>query len=97
VAATDHALAELLAADLSGRDLVALLIDGLRAAEHTCVVALGITIRDQGATRSSGRPDRERHVVGDLLVSPRDRGLDTARPLLVVLGGAKRCAVRSPT
>jgi putative transposase len=43
VAATEHALAELLAADLSGLDLVALLIDGVKVAEHCCVVALGIT------------------------------------------------------
>jgi len=44
VAATEHALADLLAADLSGLDLVALLVDGVHVAEHTCVVALGITI-----------------------------------------------------
>jgi len=44
VAATEHALAELLAADLTGLDLVAFLVDGIRVAEHTCVVALGITI-----------------------------------------------------
>jgi hypothetical protein len=44
VAATEHALAELLAQDLSGLDLVALLVDGIRVAEHTCVVALSIAI-----------------------------------------------------
>jgi putative transposase len=44
VAATEHALAELLAQDLSGLDLVALLVDGIRVADHTCVVALGITL-----------------------------------------------------
>jgi putative transposase len=44
VAATEQALAELLAEDLSGLDLVALLVDGIRVAEHTCVVALEITI-----------------------------------------------------
>jgi hypothetical protein len=37
-------LAELLAGDLSGLDLVALMVDGIRVAEHCCVVALGITI-----------------------------------------------------
>jgi hypothetical protein len=68
VAATEHALAELLAADLSGLDLVALLIDGIRVAEHTCVVALGITLDGtkvplalaEGATENAT-------VVGDLL------------------------------
>jgi putative transposase len=44
VARTEHALAELLAADLTGLDLVALLVDGIRVAEHTCVVAVGITL-----------------------------------------------------
>jgi putative transposase len=43
VARTEHALAELLAQNLTGLDLVALLVDGIRVAEHTCVVALGIT------------------------------------------------------
>jgi putative transposase len=44
VARTEHALAELLAQDLSGLDLIALMVDGIRVAEHTCVVALGITL-----------------------------------------------------
>jgi hypothetical protein len=44
VARTEHALAELLAQELTGLDLVALLVDGIRVAEHTCVVALGITL-----------------------------------------------------
>jgi putative transposase len=44
VARTEHALAELLASDLSGLDLIALLVDGVHVAEHTCVVALGITL-----------------------------------------------------
>jgi hypothetical protein len=44
VAATERALAELLAADLSGLDLVALMVDGVRVAERCCVVALGITL-----------------------------------------------------
>jgi putative transposase len=44
VARTEHALAELLAQDLSALDLVALLVDGIGVAEHTCVVALDATI-----------------------------------------------------
>jgi putative transposase len=90
VAATEHALAELLAQDLSGLDLVALMVDGIRVAEHTCVVALGITIDGtkvplalaEGATENAT-------VVRDLLGSLRDRGLDTTRPILVVIDGAK--------
>jgi hypothetical protein len=49
VARTEHALAELLAQDLSGLDLVALLVDGIRVAEHTCVVGLGITLDGTGS------------------------------------------------
>jgi putative transposase len=97
VAATEHALADLLVRDLTGLDLVALLVDGVRVAEHCCVVALGITIDGtkiplalaEGATENAT-------VVTDLLANLRDRGLDTTRPLLVVIDGAKalRRAVR---
>jgi putative transposase len=90
VAATEHALAELLAADLTGLDLVALLVDGIRVADHCCVVALGITIDGtkvplglaEGATENAT-------VVGDLLAGLRERGLDVTRPILVVIDGAK--------
>jgi hypothetical protein len=90
VARTEHALAELLAQDLTGLDLVALLVDGIRVADHCCVVALGITLDGtkvplalaEGATENAT-------VVGDLLASLRDRGLEVTRPLLVVLDGAK--------
>jgi putative transposase len=97
VAATEHALAELLAADLTSLDLVALMVDGIRVAEHCCVVALGITIDGtkiplglaEGATENAT-------VVGDLLVGLRERGLEVTRPILVVIDGAKalRRAVR---
>jgi putative transposase len=90
VAATERALAELLAADLSGLELVALMVDGVRVAEHCCVVALGITIDGtkvplglaEGATENAT-------VVRDLLAGLRDRGLEVTRPILVVIDGAK--------
>jgi transposase-like protein len=90
VAATERALAELLAADLSGLDLVALMVDGIRVAEHCCVVALGITLDGtkvplglvEGATENAT-------VVRDLLAGLRDRGLEVTRPILVVIDGAK--------
>jgi putative transposase len=55
VARTEHALAELLAQDLSGLDLVALMVDGIRVAEHTCVVALG---DHPGRHQDPARPGR---------------------------------------
>ena len=90
MARTEHALAELLAQDLSALDLVALMVDGIRVAEHCCVVALGITIDGtkvplglvEGATENAT-------VVGELLVGLRERGLEVTRPILVVIDGAK--------
>lgn len=41
---TETALADLLAADLSSLNLVALMIDGVYLAGHLCVVALGIDV-----------------------------------------------------
>jgi putative transposase len=90
VARTERALAELLAQDLTGLELVALLVDGIRVADHTCVVALGITLDGtkiplalaEGATENAT-------VVGELLVGLRERGLEVTRPILVVIDGAK--------
>jgi transposase-like protein len=93
VARTERALAEMMAADLSGLDLVALMVDGVHFAEHCCIVALGIGIDGtkhplgvvEGSTENAT-------VVTDLLTNLRDRGLDVTRPILVVIDGAKALA-----
>ncbi len=90
---TETALGELLAADLSGLELVALMIDGVHFAGHLCVVALGIDTTGvkhpltvvEGSTENTT-------LVRELLVGLRDRGLDTSRPVLAVLDGAKALA-----
>jgi transposase-like protein len=90
VAMTQVALAELLARDLSTLDLVCLLIDGVHFGEHTCVVALGISIDgtkhplalQEGATENTT-------LARDLITGLRERGLDTTRPILCVIDGAK--------
>lgn len=87
---TEHALADLLAADLSGLDLVAIMIDGVHFAEHLCVVALGIDIDGvkhplavvEGSTENTT-------LVRSLLVGLRERGLDVTQPILAVLDGGK--------
>ncbi len=90
VAATETALADMLAANLSGLDLVALMIDGVHFADHLCVVALGIGIDGTKHPLGVVEGDTENTtVVKDLLVGLRDRGLDTTRPILCVLDGAK--------
>ncbi|MDO0972964.1 IS256-like element IS1295 family transposase [Mycolicibacterium frederiksbergense] len=90
VAMTETALAELLSRDLSGLDLVALMIDGVHFAESCCVVALGIDIEGtkhplalvEGSTENAT-------LVTELLVDLRERGLDVTRPVLVGLDGSK--------
>ena len=61
VARTEHALADLLAQDLTGLDLVALMVDGIRVAEHCCGRARHHAGWDQGPARAGRGRDRERH------------------------------------
>jgi transposase-like protein len=90
VAMTETALAELLSRDLSGLDLVALMIDGVHFAESCCVVALGIGLDGvkhplalvEGSTENAT-------LVTELLVGLRERGLDVTRPMFVGLDGSK--------
>jgi transposase-like protein len=90
VAATETALAQLLAADLSGLDLVTLMVDGVRFGEHCCVVALGIGIDGTKYPLSLVEGSTENATLaGDLLVGLRERGLDVTRPVLVVIDGSK--------
>ena len=90
VKATETALTELLARPLAELDLVALMLDGVHFGEHVCVVALGIGIDGTKHPLALVEGDTENStVVTDLLTGLRDRGLDTARPILVVIDGAK--------
>jgi putative transposase len=93
VAMTETALGDLLGKDLSSLDLVALMIDGVYFAEHLCVVALGIDI--DGTKHPLGLVEGSTEnttVVKSLLTGLRERGLDTTRPILAVLDGAKALA-----
>jgi len=75
VAATETALAQLMAADLSGLELVALMVDGVHFADHLCIVALGIDSAGvkhplalvEGSTENTT-------LVRELLVGLRERG-----------------------
>jgi transposase-like protein len=94
VAATETALAELMGGDLSGLDLVALMVDGVHFAGHCCVVALGIDIDGVKHPLAVVEGDTENAtLVTELLVGLRERSLDVTRPILCVLDGAK--ALRS--
>jgi putative transposase len=69
------------------------MIDGVHFADHLCVVALGIDIDGtkhplavvEGSTENTT-------LVRGLLVGLRERGLDTSKPILAVLDGAKALA-----
>jgi transposase-like protein len=90
VAATESALKDLLAADLSTVDLIAVMVDGVHFGGHCCVVALGIGVDGtkhplgvvEGSTENAT-------LVTDLLVGLRERGLDVTRPVLAVIDGSK--------
>ena len=98
VAATETALAELMARRLDDLDLVAFMVDGVHFGEHTCVVALGIGIDgtkhplavEEGSTENAT-------LVTGLITGLRERGLDVTRPILAVLDGAKALRRRSRT
>ena len=90
VAATESALTNLLAADLSTVDLVAFMVDGVHFGEHCCVVALGIGVDGTKHPLSLVEGSTENAtLVTDLLVGLRERGLDVTGPILVVIDGSK--------
>jgi len=90
VAATRTALAELLAADLSGLHITVLMIDGVHIGDHCMVVALGIGADGtktplglwEGATENTA-------VVKSLLADLVERGLSADAGLLAVVDGGK--------
>lgn len=89
VAMTETALGELLSRNLSGLDLVAIMIDGVHFADTCCVVALGI---DSDGTKHplavvDGGTENATTVTA-LLVGLRERGLDVTRPVLVGIDGS---------
>lgn len=89
VAATESALAQLMRADLSGLDLVAIMVDGANFGDHLCVCALGIAIDGTKHPLALVEGDTENAtVVKRLLVDLRTRGLDVTRPTLFVIDGS---------
>jgi transposase-like protein len=90
VKATETALVELLARPLDDLDLVALMLDGVHFGAHVCVVALGIGVDGTKYPLAVVEGDTENATtVKDLLTGLRKRGLDTSKPILVVIDGAK--------
>ena len=90
-------LRELQERDLSGEDVVALVLDGKTFAEATMVVALGITMTGDKRVLGVVETDTENEkVVTPFLRSVVERGLDVSQGLLVIVDGGTglRAAVR---
>ncbi|MGH8920880.1 MAG: IS256 family transposase, partial [Actinomycetes bacterium] len=91
--ATEAALAELMARDLSGLDVAVIMIDGLDVAGQCVVVALAITTDGTKIPVGLWLGDTEnKTVVTGLLSDLAARGLSGDSGLLAVLDGAKALA-----
>jgi transposase-like protein len=93
VKATETALAELMARNLTDLDVAVLMIDGLDVAGQCCVVALVITTDGTKVPVGLWLGDTEnKTVVSGLLADLVARGLDTHKGILCVLDGGKALA-----
>ena len=91
--ATEAALAELMARDLSGLDVAVIMIDGLEIAGQCVVVALAILADGTKVPVGLWLGDTEnKTVVTGLLADLAARGLSADSGLLAVLDGAKALA-----
>ena len=90
-------LCELQERDLSGEDVVALVLDGKTFADATMVIALGITLSGEKRFLGFVETDTENAPVLTLFLRALvERGLDLSQGVLVILDGGKglRAAVR---
>ena len=87
---TERKLAELMSRELRGLRVVALMIDGVRFAEHVVLAAVGIDERgDKHVLGLREGASENAAAVRALLADLVERGLDTDRSLLIVIDGAK--------
>ena len=91
--ATEAALAELMARDLSGLDVAVVMVDGTEVAGQCCVAALVVTTDGTKVPVGLWLGDTENKTVVTALLSDLvARGLETGAGLLVVIDGAKALA-----
>ena len=90
VEASAAKLREMQERDLSGEDVVAMVLDGKTFADATMVVALGITLSGDKRFLGFVETDTENErVLRPFLRSLVERGLDISEGLLVVIDGSK--------
>ena len=91
--ATEAALAELMARDLSGLEVAVVMVDGIEVAGQCCVAGLVITTDGAKVPVGCWLGDTENKTVVTALLSELvARGLSTEAGLLVVIDGAKALA-----
>ena len=91
--ATEAALAELMARDLSALDVAVVMVDGIEVAGQCCVAALVITTDGTKVPVGLWLGDTEnKAVVTTLLADLVARGLSVDKGVLVVIDGAKALA-----
>jgi putative transposase len=91
--ATEAALAELMARDLSGLEVAVVMVDGIEVAGQCCVAALVILADGTKVPVGLWLGDTEnKTVVTALLADLVSRGLSTEAGLFVVIDGAKALA-----
>ena len=99
VQASTAKLREFQERDLSGEDVVAVVLDGKTFADATMVIALGITMSGEKRFLGFVETDTENaRVLTPFLRSLVERGLDLSQGVLVILDGisAVLCRLRSP-
>jgi transposase-like protein len=90
IEASASKLREMQERDLSGEDVVAMVLDGKSFADATMVIALGITISGEKRFLGFVETDSENErVLRPFLRSLLERGLDISQGLLVVIDGSK--------
>ena len=90
VEASAAKLREMQERDLSGEDVVAMVVDGKTFADATMVLALGITLSGDKRFLGFVETDTENErVLRPFLLSLVERGLDISQGLLVVIDGSK--------
>jgi transposase-like protein len=90
IEASASKLREMQERDLSGEDVVSMVLDGKSFADATMVVALGITISGEKRFLGFVETDTENErVLTPFLRSLLERGLDISEGLLVVIDGSK--------
>jgi putative transposase len=93
VTATKSTVAAWLKRDLSGIDMVALMIDGMHVEEHVLLVALAIDSEGKKHVMGMHEGATENAASCRALISElQDRGLRSDRPILAVIDGSKALA-----